>query len=76
MKIDDHLTAELAKSGRDEFGWSDFSFLRPEAPNPDKALTEAVSKIEGVLTDGEVPVSRSAEAPERIERPQEGPEGP
>lgn len=47
--IDEHLSAELAKSGRDEFGWSDFTFLRPEAPNPDKVLDEAITKIESVI---------------------------
>lgn len=47
--VDEHLTEELAKAGRDELGWNDYAYLRPEAPNPDRVLEEAVTKIEAVM---------------------------
>lgn len=41
---------ELVDSpSRDIYGWGDFNQCRPEAPDPDAVLEEAVAKIEGVM---------------------------
>lgn len=45
----EHIEEMEGRAGYDEYGWKDGALLRPEAPNPDKILNEAIQKIESVV---------------------------